>query len=191
MAFWERLSSKVSEAQLTSKLLNWIPQYYLTASILKDKHAHDFFLQENLRGETWEDFHTGEAGAVLQTALLLNDWFSHDMWKYVYSAATPQPLEMVLAVINRLVYNFFGNSKSWRTLKVHYWFKSYGNFAEEKQNNCSYWTKWWVCYQRGLPRLVWRFQQQTPEGYLHSQRPYNCFPLKIPWVVMHQGSRKQ
>ena len=102
MAFWERLSSKVSdsesEAQLTSKLLNWIPQYSLTASILKDKHTHDLLLQENLRGEAWEDFLTSEAGAVLQAALLLNDWFSQDLWKYFYRAATPQQLEMVLAV---------------------------------------------------------------------------------------------
>ena len=57
--------------------------------------------------------------------------------KYLHGAATPQWLEMVLSVI---YHNFCGDSKSRRTSKLHYWFKSYGDFAEWV--DFSYWTKW-------------------------------------------------
>ena len=46
------------------------------------------------------------------------------------------------------------------TSKSHYWFKSYGNFAGKKiiffpigQSGEA--SRWSVCYQGGLPRLVW------------------------------------
>ena len=58
---------------------------------------------------------------------------SHGLWKYLYGAATPQRLEMVLTVINKLVFNILTDSKSWRTSKFHYWFKSYSNFAEKSE----------------------------------------------------------
>ena len=41
----------------------------------------------------------GVAEAVLLTALSLNDIVTHGFWKYLYGAATPQRLEMVLSVI--------------------------------------------------------------------------------------------
>ena len=39
-------------------------------------------------------------------------------------------VEIALPVINRLVLTGLGHSKSRRTSKLHYWFSSYGDFAE-------------------------------------------------------------
>ena len=49
---------------------------------------------------------------------------------------------------NRLHYNHLGESKSRRTSKSHYRFKSYGEAS-----------RWRVCYQQGLPRLVSKGEQ--------------------------------
>ena len=52
---------------------------------------------------------------------------------------------------------FFGDFKSQRTPKLHYWFKSYSDFAEwvyfpiGQSGEASWWR---VCYQRGLPHIV-------------------------------------
>ena len=52
---------------------------------------------------------------------------------------------------------FLEDSKSQRTAKSHYWFKSYSVFAElvdfpiGKSGEASWWR---VCYEQGLPRLV-------------------------------------
>ena len=54
---------------------------------------------------------------------------THDLLKYLYGDATPQRLEMVLVVKNSLYYNF----ECPRTSQSHYWFKSYGNFAEKNE----------------------------------------------------------
>ena len=37
-----------------------------------------------------------------------------------------------------LCHNYLGDSKSQRALKLHYWFKSYGDFAE-----CVVFAYWW------------------------------------------------
>ena len=41
----------------------------------------------------------GVAGAALQTPSWLSHAFSDGLWKYVYGAARPQRLDMVLSVI--------------------------------------------------------------------------------------------
>ena len=79
------------------------------------------------------------------------------MWKYFYSAATPQWLEMVLWHIKRLYYNFEENlslegHKNCKTgsrvtaVLLNGWIFPIGQSGEA--------TRWRVCYQRGLPRLV-------------------------------------
>ena len=40
---------------------------------------------------------------------------------------------------------FLGDSKSWRASKLHYWFKSYDDFAEWLNFAC-----WWSCIGKGL-----------------------------------------
>ena len=45
---------------------------------------------------------------------------------------------MVLSVINLIVLQFFGDSKSLRASKSHHWFKNYGNFDE-----CVDFAYWW------------------------------------------------
>ena len=62
------------------------------------------------------------------------------------------------AFSHRLDCNFVRDSKSRRTSKLHYWFKSNGNFAEKKWifpiGPSGEASRWRVCYQWGLPRLV-------------------------------------
>ena len=56
---------------------------------------------------------------------------------------------------NGLDYKFLGNSKVLRSSQLHYWFNSYGNFAEKKRIlPIGQASRWRVCYQRGLARLV-------------------------------------
>ena len=42
-------------------------------------------------------------------------------------------LKWCLQSYNRLYYNFLGDSKYCRTSKLHYWFKSFINFAEKSE----------------------------------------------------------
>ena len=74
----------------------------------------------------------GEArGCSKNTSVIhsIIDSVTDPLWKYLYSAATPKWLEMVLSV-KWTVLNFSGDSKSRRASKSHYWCRSYGNFAE-------------------------------------------------------------
>ena len=50
------------------------------------------------------------------------------VFKYIYGAVTPQWLDYAPMVDYNL-----GDSKSQRASKLHYWFKSYGNFAEKSE----------------------------------------------------------
>ena len=53
---------------------------------------------------------------------------------------------MVLSVIKWTMLPFLGDSKSQRASKSHYWFKSYGEFAEWV--NFAY---WWSFIGKGVP----------------------------------------
>ena len=66
--------------------------------------------------------------------------------KYLYGAVTPKRYKMVLSVEYKLYWHFVRDSKSWRTFKSLYWFRSYGDFTE--------WVDfdyWWSCIGKGIP----------------------------------------
>ena len=64
---------------------------------------------------------TSYIGSLIHS--LIQSWF-------VSAPPRPNGWRWCFQSCNRLCYNFWGDSKFWRASKLHYWFKSYGNFAE-------------------------------------------------------------
>ena len=91
---------------------------------------------------------------------------THPLWKYLYGAAMPKWWEMVLNQI-------LGYSKSYRAYTLHYWFQSYGDFAELVD-----FTYWWSCIGNGLclqPAQQARFFNWLPQKPMIYRNIVNFF----------------
>ena len=110
----------------------------------------------------------GVAGAVLQTALWLTDWLIYSLndglWKYLYGAPTPQRFKMLLSVKKLTWLQFSLKFSISKDIKIkllvqellkfcwNKWFFPIGQSGEA--------SRWRVCYQWGLPRLVFAICSQ-------------------------------
>ena len=92
----------------------------------------------------------------------------------------------ILCVSSLLCYNFWGDSKSWRASKSHYWFRSDGNFAELEDFNY-----WWSfigggsAINRATPSSSLRTNNNSKYTFNASRgwRALNGFFLtKIWWI---------
>ena len=108
---------------------NWVGICII--SLFRDhKESHGLSLADlgEARGRSTNTF------VIYSLMISLSDYLS----KYLYGSATPSWLKMMLSVIKKTMFNFKGNFKSQRASKSHYWFKSYGGFAE-----CVNFAHWW------------------------------------------------
>ena len=118
--------------------------------------------------------------------------------KDLYGAVTPKRLKMVLSVIYKLYWHFVRDSKSWRTFKSLYWFRSYGDFTE--------WVDfdyWWSCIGKGIPcslcsRLVSNWESlvfETTKGLwtyiVWCKFTLCCDTLLVKWCKIRESFHKR